>query len=176
LGAIIMTAFTNKEERQGGLADRAPWLLETRLREQGTEFEAGPPWASHVVIDGHLVTGQNPASSRSGRIDARCAHGPTVPAVLVRDDGVTVDAYIDFLCPYCKLFEETSGLLLGAMVADGSATVIYHPMGFLDGLSTTRSSSRAAAAFGCASDLGKFPNLHRIARPCTPLPAPADRR
>jgi putative intracellular protease/amidase len=60
-----LTAFTNEEERQGGLADRAPWLLETRLREQGAEFEAGPPWSAHVVIDGHLVTGQNPASSRA---------------------------------------------------------------------------------------------------------------
>jgi putative intracellular protease/amidase len=48
-----------------GLAQRAPWLLESRLRERGGIFQAGPPWQSHVVVDGNLITGQNPASSRA---------------------------------------------------------------------------------------------------------------
>ena len=60
-----MTAFTNEEERLAGLAPRAPWLLEDRLQEQGAVFRAGPPWQSHVVADGNLITGQNPASSRA---------------------------------------------------------------------------------------------------------------
>lgn len=60
-----MTAFTNEEERLAGLASRAPWLLEDRLQEQGAVFRAGPPWQSHVVADGNLITGQNPASSRA---------------------------------------------------------------------------------------------------------------
>ena len=59
-----LTAFTNEEERQAGLADRAKWLLETRLREEGADFDQGQPWSSHVVVDGRLVTGQNPASSK----------------------------------------------------------------------------------------------------------------
>jgi putative intracellular protease/amidase len=59
-----LTAFTNEEERQAGLADRAPWLLESRLRERGARFEAGPPWAPYVVVDDNLITGQNPASSQ----------------------------------------------------------------------------------------------------------------
>jgi putative intracellular protease/amidase len=58
-----MTAFTNDEETQVGLAANAPWLLETRLRAAGAMFEAGAPWSSHVVVDGNLVTGQNPASA-----------------------------------------------------------------------------------------------------------------
>ena len=60
-----LTAFTNEEERAAGLADRAPWLLESRLRERGAAFECGPPWESYVVVDGNLVTGQNPASSQA---------------------------------------------------------------------------------------------------------------
>jgi len=58
-----LTAFTDEEETQGGLADRAPWLLEDRLRELGAKFDAGPAWAPHVIVDGNLITGQNPASS-----------------------------------------------------------------------------------------------------------------
>lgn len=59
-----LTAFTDEEERQAGLADQAPWLLEDRLRERGAIFEPGAPWQSHVVVDGDLLTGQNPASSK----------------------------------------------------------------------------------------------------------------
>jgi putative intracellular protease/amidase len=60
-----MTAFTDEEERLAGLAPLAPWLLESRLRERGAVFQAGPPWQSHVVVDGNLITGQNPASSQA---------------------------------------------------------------------------------------------------------------
>ena len=58
-----LTAFTDDEEKQAGLADKAPWLLEDRLRAGGAVFEAGPAWASHVVVDGNLITAQNPASA-----------------------------------------------------------------------------------------------------------------
>jgi putative intracellular protease/amidase len=60
-----MTGFTNEEERQGGLADKAPWLLEDRLRQAGATFEAGTAWGSHVVVDGNVITGQNPASGEA---------------------------------------------------------------------------------------------------------------
>ena len=60
-----LTAFTDDEEKQAGLADNAPWLLEERLRAGGAVFEAGPAWASHVVVDGNLITAQNPASAEA---------------------------------------------------------------------------------------------------------------
>src|SRR5690349_2828843 len=60
-----LTAFTDEEEKQAGLADNAPWLLEERLRAGGAVFEAGPAWASHVVVDGNLITAQNPASAEA---------------------------------------------------------------------------------------------------------------
>ena len=58
-----VTAFTNAEEEQAGLADQAPWLLQDRLTEAGLKVIAGDPWAPHVETDGALYTGQNPASS-----------------------------------------------------------------------------------------------------------------
>ncbi|WP_017597537.1 type 1 glutamine amidotransferase domain-containing protein [Nocardiopsis lucentensis] len=58
-----VAAFTNAEERQAGLADRARWLLQDRLTEAGVRVEEGEPWAPKVVVDRNLVTGQNPASS-----------------------------------------------------------------------------------------------------------------
>ncbi|GAA4867585.1 MULTISPECIES: type 1 glutamine amidotransferase domain-containing protein [Saccharopolyspora] len=58
-----MTGFTNAEEEQTGLADRAPWLLQDRLVRLGADFQEGQPWSPHVVIDRTLHTGQNPASA-----------------------------------------------------------------------------------------------------------------
>jgi putative intracellular protease/amidase/uncharacterized protein (DUF2267 family) len=58
-----LAGFTNDEEGQAGLAERAPWLLEDRLREAGGSLSAGPAWQPYSVVDGNVVTGQNPASS-----------------------------------------------------------------------------------------------------------------
>jgi putative intracellular protease/amidase len=59
-----VTGFSNTEEEQVGFAAQAPWLLEDRLSSAGGSFEqSGSPWAEHVVVDGNLYTGQNPASS-----------------------------------------------------------------------------------------------------------------
>jgi putative intracellular protease/amidase len=57
-----MTAFTDAEEHSTGLDANAPWLLEHRLRAGGAEVHSGPAWQPNVVVDGNLITGQNPAS------------------------------------------------------------------------------------------------------------------
>ncbi|MFD8733951.1 type 1 glutamine amidotransferase domain-containing protein [Streptomyces sp. NPDC059618] len=58
-----LTAFADEEERQGGLGDNTPFFLESVLRERGAVVETGAPWSSTVVVDGNLITGQNPQSS-----------------------------------------------------------------------------------------------------------------
>ncbi|MBY4572878.1 type 1 glutamine amidotransferase domain-containing protein [Gordonia paraffinivorans] len=58
-----VTCFGNAEEQQGGLADKAPWLLEDRLTHAGFKVTLGLPWTVHTQADGNLLTGQNPASS-----------------------------------------------------------------------------------------------------------------
>jgi len=60
-----LTGFTNAEETQAGLADKATWLLQDRLVDLGVHFQEGEPWAEHVEVDRNLYTGQNPASSRA---------------------------------------------------------------------------------------------------------------
>ncbi|MFJ6532755.1 type 1 glutamine amidotransferase domain-containing protein [Microbacterium sp. NPDC091662] len=60
-----ITGFTDEEERLGGLAGRAPFLLESELRARGAEFDGAAPWSDHTVVDGQLITGQNPQSSAS---------------------------------------------------------------------------------------------------------------
>lgn len=76
--------------------------------------------------------------------------------IVVGNGQARVDAYIDFLCPYCKRFELSAGPTLAKLVAGGQVSVAYHPMNFLDQASTTNYSTRAAAASGCAADQGRF--------------------
>lgn len=60
-----LTSFTDSEERAVELDDKMPFLLEDRLRALGAEFMPAGDWQDNVVIDGNLVTGQNPQSSAS---------------------------------------------------------------------------------------------------------------
>ena len=76
--------------------------------------------------------------------------------IMIGDGPVRIDAFIDFLCPFCRRFELSSGSALAGLVAGGQVSLVYHPMNFLDDASTTRYSSRATAASGCAADEGRF--------------------
>lgn len=58
-----VTGFTNTEEEAAGLTEVVPFLVEDMLKANGGVYEKGADWASFVVTDGKLVTGQNPASS-----------------------------------------------------------------------------------------------------------------
>ncbi|MFX0544134.1 type 1 glutamine amidotransferase domain-containing protein [Roseovarius sp. S1116L3] len=58
-----VTGFTNTEEEGVGLTDVVPFLVEDMLKANGGNYQKGDDWASFVVVDGKLVTGQNPASS-----------------------------------------------------------------------------------------------------------------
>ncbi len=58
-----VTGFSNSEEAAVGLTTVVPFLIEDQFKQQGGHYEKGADWQSHVVTDGRLVTGQNPASS-----------------------------------------------------------------------------------------------------------------
>ena len=60
-----VTGFTNEEEEEMQLTHVVPFLVETELRRLGAKFEKLPNWQPHSVVDGRLITGQNPASSTS---------------------------------------------------------------------------------------------------------------
>jgi putative intracellular protease/amidase len=59
----VITGFTDSEEKAVKLERVVPFLLETRLRELGGNFQTAADFAPHVEQDGNLITGQNPASS-----------------------------------------------------------------------------------------------------------------
>ena len=88
-----------------------------------------------------------------GRVPAGATPGGD--GVVLGDGPVRVDAFIDFLCLYCRRFELSSTPVLAGLVADRLVSLVYQPMNFLDEASTTNHSTRAAAASGCAADQGR---------------------
>lgn len=60
-----VTGFSNSEEEAVGLTEVVPFLLEDMLTEKGANYSSAGDWAVHVVTDGLLITGQNPASSEA---------------------------------------------------------------------------------------------------------------
>ncbi|MFM2485959.1 type 1 glutamine amidotransferase domain-containing protein [Celerinatantimonas yamalensis] len=60
-----VTGFTNGEEAGVQLTDVVPFLVEDEFIALGAHYQKGPDWASFVVEDGKLITGQNPASSEA---------------------------------------------------------------------------------------------------------------
>jgi putative intracellular protease/amidase len=58
-----VTGFTNAEEEEVQLTKVVPFLVEDELKRLGARFEKVPNWQPFSIVDGRLITGQNPASS-----------------------------------------------------------------------------------------------------------------
>jgi putative intracellular protease/amidase len=58
-----VTGFTDGEEEQVRLTHVVPFLVEDELMRLGAIFEKVDNWQPFHVVDGRLITGQNPASS-----------------------------------------------------------------------------------------------------------------
>ena len=58
-----VTGFTNSEEEAVQLTDVVPFLVEDILKKNGGIYSKADDWKVHVLVDGNLITGQNPASS-----------------------------------------------------------------------------------------------------------------
>jgi protein-disulfide isomerase len=74
---------------------------------------------------------------------------------------VTLDAYEDFLCPACGVFEAKYGKQVENALSDGSLRVRYHMLNLLDERSSPPGYSlRAANAALCSVSSGKFVSYH----------------
>jgi protein-disulfide isomerase len=87
---------------------------------------------------------------------------------IVRGDAtapVTVRLYEDFQCPICKEYEAFLGATYDQMVKDGTIKIAYHPMAFLDQMSSTDYSSRALETAACTLDnagVDAYVKLHQL--------------
>jgi protein-disulfide isomerase len=87
--------------------------------------------------------GQPAGATEDGGIALGCDGVPGGPQSKAQ---VRVDLISDYICPYCKQFEDQVVPELIEALQAGQIQLVLHPVGYLDGYSTTGYSSRAAAA------------------------------
>jgi protein-disulfide isomerase len=115
-----------------------------------------------VIWNGVRPAGPGPANMASDGIHigegfkatptaALASDADPVPTATEGSDVVNIRVYLDYLCPYCKEFEETNAEQLEGYIETGAATVEIHPLAVL----TSRAqgySLRAANAAACVAN------------------------
>ena len=117
---------------------------------------AGP--GPENMLSGGIRIGQNFEAVPTAAMEPGATPTP-IPAVDPEDeeeeDAQTIDIqiYLDYLCPFCKQFEDTNSDQIASLIESGAVTYEVHPISFLDRASLgTRYSSRAANAAACVAD------------------------
>jgi protein-disulfide isomerase len=93
--------------------------------------------------------------SSTGQVEPAVITGPGTSGkgVTVGTEGAkaNIDLYLDFRCPHCAEFEEQTGATIDKLVQDGTATLTYWPLAFVN----PNASPRLANAFAAAAANGK---------------------
>ncbi|MFI7680827.1 DsbA family protein [Actinophytocola sp. NPDC049390] len=116
------------------------------------------------ATEGQDIQARPGASQQSDAAEADYPVARDGGIVVVGDDDakVTLDVYEDFLCPACRVFEETYGDDIEKHVADGTVKVRYHMLPMLNERSDPPGYSMDSANAGlCAADAGQFPAFHK---------------
>lgn len=129
---------------------------------RGTQARRRGPWIWLLALPVLGLASTAPGGSAVPSIPLPRGATPSGDGVVVGNGPVPVDAYIDFGCPFCRQFEMMAGSTLDTLLSNRLISLVYHPMNFLDAVSTTGYSTRAAAASGAASDAGRYREYARV--------------
>jgi protein-disulfide isomerase len=137
-------------------------VVTTSMRQNAPIADQGPVPAS-ANVNGGVTLLANDGVKKTDPATVDMANVPAKPDALPNPivapgaeaevgQPVKVIAYVDFICPVCKRFEDTYNEALTSLRNEGKITMEYRPLGFLDRQSTTNYSSRAANAAACVAD------------------------
>jgi len=122
--------------------------------------------AAWVVTRPENRTATGPSSTTSPSVPASSAQavppGPADPVdgLAIGSGPVRVDVYVDYQCPPCSQFEESTGDVLAEYVSAQRVTLSIHPVAFIDDRSKNNYATRSAAAMACAYEQGKGAEFH----------------
>src|SRR5450756_925142 len=146
IGAVLtIVIFSNLDTIAEGITDAASPVADDTRNQPPDKADPAPAPLSEAADGPQGSTG-------SGAIPV----GPEGVAGTVdgaAPDAVIVSVYVDYMCPYCGLFEQVNGPTLDQLRGDGTIVVEYHPVAILDEASLgTAYSTRAAAAAALVAD------------------------
>ena len=134
-------------------------VVTSNIQKNAPVADQGPTPANGNVYGGvTLLANSEVAKTEPATVNVADVPSPAAtPPAQVTAPGAEAEAgkpvkvvlYIDFICPVCKNFETQYNETLTKLRNEGTITVEYRPLGFLDTRSTTNYSSRAANAAAC---------------------------
>jgi protein-disulfide isomerase len=136
--------------------------------EQAARRRRRTIWACAIVAAVLVLAGGTTAAVVVAQQKSQADQRYALPAGATRDNlglpvsqgPVSVDVYLDFMCPNCQEFQQLASTVLTQFTGDGKIRLVYHPVNLDDRYSSgTRYSTRAAAAAGCAADADKLPDF-----------------
>jgi len=95
-------------------------------------------------------------SNRASSVNIPAQANPAGNGIVTGSGPVVVEDYIDFICPYCKVYHDEASANVAKLLAENKITLVQHPVAYLDRFSTNQYSTRASAASACAADDGHF--------------------
>ncbi len=105
----------------------------------------------------------NPSAALpTGVLPTDDVHAYGVPYGTGTADVPVLEIWEDFQCPACDAVEKANGAGIESLADSGKIRLIWRPTTFLDGNLGNDSSTRAAAAWGCAIDAGKAKEYHNV--------------
>jgi protein-disulfide isomerase len=113
-----------------------------------------------VVASQQRTTTTTTASSPSAPTPPPPGPADAVGGLVMGSGPVRVDVYVDYQCPPCSTFEESTGDVLTDYMASQRITLSIHPVAYIDDRSENRYATRAAAAMACAYESGKGAEFH----------------
>lgn len=129
----------------------------SEVAEQTTTPATVTDWPANMATGAIILSGDG------GKISAVRSEAPAegsqplVPNLAPAADGSEVNRiqlYVDYLCPYCALFEETNSDTLEEALVGGSTVLEVYPLAFLDKYSAdSYYSSRATSLMACVASL-----------------------
>lgn len=148
------------ETRERVKAMREEQARKDRARERMMRFGiAGAVLVAIAIIAVAVINNQGDGGDGEGAIPTAAAGEHD--GILIGDPEapVTIEYWMDFLCPACQSFEQTSGPTLDQFVQSGDVNVIHYPLTFTGGVY----SSRANNAFACAAEEGMASEFKKAA-------------
>ena len=111
---------------------------------------AGP---RNMASDGLLMVGDGTTISAVKTEASAPDADPVATDLSALGDSVNITVYVDYLCPYCGLFETTNSAQLTAWLTAGNISLETHPISILDNQSAgSKYPTRAANAASCVAN------------------------
>lgn len=164
--------LTKKQKREASRLERKQkteqFIKQKKMRKvktflwiSGVAVTAGAIVASAVIFAPKPVEQLNPVNMLNDAVTlvgGEVLETPAVPKegkptpIELRDDRVEVEIYLDYLCPYCKQFDEKQAPIIEKYMNNKDVLFSFHPMAFLGEYSMVATNASACIA-------GKQPNL-----------------